>query len=578
MGVLMVVINGSITIIALPDIFRGIGLNPLTPGNTSYFLWVLMGFLLVTSVLVLTFGRLGDIRGRVRMYNLGFAIFTAFSILLSVTWMKGAAGAIWIIVMRLGQGVGGALEFANSSAILTDSFPENQRGFALGINSVAAIAGSFIGLILGGVLAPVSWRLVFLISVPFGLFGTIWAYTKLVDNGVRVPAKIDWLGNLTFAVGLTAVLIGVVYGIQPYGGHPMGWTNPAVIGSIVGGIICLIVFGWIETQVPEPMFRLPLFKIRAFSCGILASFLAAVPRAGLQFLLIIWLQGIWLPLHGYSFEQTPLWAGLYMIPLTLGFLIAGPAAGILSDRYGARPFATLGMLFTAISFALLEALPVNFSYVWFATLLLVMGLSMGLFASPNRAAVMNSLPPNERGAGSGMATTFQNSASVLAIGFFFTVITIGLAASLPHHLYAGLTAEGVPPAKAHQIAGLPPIGVLFASFLGYNPVQQLLGQAGVLQHLTPQQVAALTGHKYFPGLISSPFAQGVHYAVDFAVACSLVAAAASWMRGGKYVYRDTSLGAEIEAGWIDEADINGPIIEPSSSDAVRSTGWREKDA
>ncbi len=479
--------------------------------------------------------------------------------------------------MRLGQGVGGALEFANSSAILTDAFPENQRGFALGINAIASIAGSFIGLILGGLLAPVSWRLVFLISVPFGLFGTIWAYTMLVDNGVRVPAKIDWLGNLTFAIGLTAVLVGVVYGIQPYGGHPMGWTNPAVLGSIVGGFLCLILFMWIETRVPEPMFRLRLFRIRPFTFGIIAAFLAAVPRAGLQFLLIIWLQGIWLPLHGYSFEQTPLWAGLYMIPLTLGFLFAGPAAGILSDRYGARTFATLGMLSTAISFALLDTLPVNFSYPWFATLLFVMGLSMGLFSPPNRAAIMNSLPPDERGAGSGMATTFMNSASVLAIGFFFTVLTIGLAASLPHHLLTGLTAEGVPAAKAHQIAELPPIGVLFASFLGYNPVQQLLGQAGVLQHLSPQQVAALTGHGYFPALISSPFAQGLHYAVDFAIACSLIAAAASWMRGGKYVYHDRSLDAQIESGWIDEAaEVAAPLIEPNSSDVVPSTNHHKK--
>ena len=381
-GVLMVVINGSITIIALPDIFRGIDLDPLAPGNSSYFLWVLMGFLLITSVLVLTFGRLGDMYGRVRMYNLGFAIFTLFSILLSVTWMKGPAGAIYIIVMRAGQGIGGSLEFANSSAILTDAWPENQRGFALGINSVAAIAGSFIGLLLGGLLAPISWRLVFLVSVPFGLFGTAWAYIKLVDNGMRVKAKIDWWGNVMFAVGLTALLTGVVYGIQPYGGHPMGWTSPFVLGMIFGGAGLLAAFGYVETQVADPMFRLPLFKIRAFAAGNLATFLAALSRGGLQFMLIIWLQGIWLPLHGYSFEQTPLWAGLYMLPLTVGFLIAGPTAGILSDRYGARIFATAGMLATAAAFAALELLPVDFPYPAFATLLLVMGLSMGLVRVP----------------------------------------------------------------------------------------------------------------------------------------------------------------------------------------------------
>jgi MFS family permease len=558
MGVLMVVINGSITIIALPDIFRGIGLDPLAPGNSSYFLWILMGFLLITSVLVLTFGRLGDMYGRVRMYNLGFAIFTFFSIMLSITWMKGPAAALWIIVMRAGQGIGGSLEFANSSAILTDAFPENQRGFALGINSVAAIAGSFIGLLLGGILAPISWRLVFLVSVPFGLFGTAWAYLKLVDNGVRVKAKIDWWGNVTFAVGLTALLTGIVYGIQPYGGHPMGWTNPFVLGMIFGGLFMLALFGFIETKVPDPMFRLHLFKIRAFAAGNVATLLAALSRGGLQFMLIIWLQGIWLPLHGYSFEQTPLWAGLYMLPLTIGFLIAGPTSGILSDRYGARMFATAGMLATAAAFAALELLPIDFYYPAFAFLLLVMGLAMGLFASPNRAAIMNSLPPGDRGAGAGMTTTAQNSATVMSIGIFFTVITLGLASSLPGHLYTGLTAAGVPSSAAHEIANLPPIGVLFASFLGYNPIQKLLAPSGVLQHLSPSQAAHLTGHQYFPALISSSFAQGLHYAFDFAIVCSLIAAGASWMRGGKYVHQEAPLAEEIEFGWIDETDLALP--------------------
>jgi MFS family permease len=339
-GVLMVTISGSITIISLPDIFRGIRLDPLSPGNTSYFLWLLMGFLLVTAVLVVSFGRIGDMYGRVRMYNLGFAVFTVFSVLLSVTWMHGAAAAIWLIVMRVFQGVGGAFLFANSSAILTDAFPANQRGLALGINSVAAVAGSFLGLLIGGILAPIEWRLVFLVSVPFGAFGTVWAYLKLRDSGVRVRSRIDWAGNVTFAVGLIVLLTGIVYGIQPYGGHSMGWTNPWVIGAIAGGVAVLGLFGWIEQRVPDPMFRLHLFSIRAFTAGNFANLLGALGRGGLQFMLIIWLQGIWLPQHGYSFAVTPLWAGIYMLPLTVGFLIAGPASGILSDRYGARPFAT----------------------------------------------------------------------------------------------------------------------------------------------------------------------------------------------------------------------------------------------
>jgi MFS family permease len=536
-GILMVTISGSITLISLPDIFRGIKLNPLAAGNTSYFLWMLMGFLLVTAVLVVSFGRIGDMYGRVKMYNLGFAIFTFFSILLSVTWMHGKEGALWLIIMRIFQGVGGAFLFANSSAILTDAFPADQRGLALGINSVAAIAGSFIGLIIGGILAPIEWRLVFLVAVPFGLFGTVWAYLKLRDTGQRTAATIDWAGNISFAIGLISLLTGIVYGIQPYGNHTMGWTNPGVLAAIIGGIITLIVFGYLETKSPDPMFRLHLFKIRAFTAGNIAGLMGALGRGGLQFMLIIWLQGIWLPQHGYSFTDTPLWAGIYMIPLTVGFLLAGPLSGVLSDRYGARPFATGGMIGAALSFFLLELLPINFGYPTFAAVLLLMGLSMGVFGSPNRAGVMNSLPADQRGAGAGMMNTFQNSAQVLSIGIFFTVITLGLASSLPSHLFNGLRANGVPVATAHQVASIPPISSLFASFLGYNPIQQLV-PASVLNHLTAAQSATLTGHSFFPSLISAPFGTGLHYAFDFAIICSIIAAVASMLRGGRYVHRD----------------------------------------
>ncbi|MGH3280189.1 MAG: MFS transporter, partial [Trebonia sp.] len=344
LGVLMATINSSIMLIALPDIFRGIDLNPLQPGNTTILLWLIMGFLVVTAVLVVSFGRLGDMFGRVRMFNMGFAIFALFSILLSVSWLQGGAAGWYLIIMRILQGVGGAMLFANSSAILTDAFPVNQRGMALGLNQVAGIAGSFIGLVLGGVLGPVSWRLVFLVSVPFGIGGTVWSYLKLKELGVRRPAKLDLAGNLTFAVGLIAVLVGITYGIQPYGGHVMGWTSPLVLTLIIGGLVVLAIFCYIETKAEEPMFRLKLFRIWPFTAGNLASLLSSLGRGGLMFILIIWLQGIYLPLHGYSFEETPLWAGIAMLPLTVGFLIAGPLSGILSDRFGARPFSTGGMV------------------------------------------------------------------------------------------------------------------------------------------------------------------------------------------------------------------------------------------
>jgi len=539
LGILMVTINQSILLISLPDIFRGIKLNPLSPGNTSYFLWILMGFMLVTAVLVVSLGRVGDMYGRVRMYNLGFAVFTVFSILLSATWMSGHAGALWIIIMRVFQGVGGAFLFANSSAILTDAFPQDERGKALGINGVAAVGGSFLGLILGGLLAPESWRLVFLVSVPFGVFGTVWAYLKLKDNGIRIRAKIDWTGNVTFAIGLVALLTGIVYGIEPYGGSAMGWTNPFVLICIIGGVVVLAGFVWVEFHVHDPMFRLRLFKIRAFSMGNVAALLGAMGRGGLQFMLIIWLQGIWLPQHGYSFAQTPLWAGIYMIPLTIGFLVAGPVSGILSDRFGARPFATAGLIISAASFLLLELLPMNFNYVWFALLIFLYAIGSGMFFSPNQAAVMNSLPPDQRGAGAGMLNTFQNSASVLSIGVFFTVITLGLAATLPGHLYAGLRAQGVPAVPAHRVAALPPIGSLFSAFLGFNPISELLGGPHTLQHvyhLSAAHTRYLLGRSFFPRLISGPFADGLRLAFDFAAAASLIAAVASIFRGGRYVH------------------------------------------
>src|SRR5487761_252991 len=527
LGILMVTINQSILLISLPDLFRGINLNPLVPSNTSYFLWIFMGFLLGTAVLVVSPGRVGDIYGRVKMYNLGFLIFTIFSILLSVTFLTGPAGALWIIIMRVFQGIGGAFLFANSTAILTDAFPQNERGKAMGINGIAAVSGSFLGLILGGVLAPIEWRLVFLVSVPFGVFGTVWAYLKLRDNGVRIPAKIDWIGNATFAAGLIALLTGIVYSLLPHGGSPTGWTNPWGLAG---------VFVWIEQRVPAPMFRLDLFKIRAFTAGNIAGLLGALGRGGMQFMLIIWLQGIWLPQHGYSFSQTPLWAGIYMVPLTLGFLLLGPLAGILSDRYGARLLATAGLVLSGASFLLLELLPINFSYIWFALLIFLFAVGMGLFFSPNQAAVMNSLPPDQRGAGAGMLNTFQNSATVLSMGLFFTIVTLGLAARLPSHLYSGLVAAGVSPAAAHTVANEPPIGSLFSAFLGYNPIQELLGPTGALQHLPAHQAAYITGRSFFPKLIEQPFASGLHLAFTFAAAATVIAIVASAVRGKRYIH------------------------------------------
>ncbi|HVC86703.1 MAG TPA: MFS transporter [Gaiellaceae bacterium] len=542
LGVLLATLDASIVLIAMPDIFRGIHLSPLRPGNSFYLLWMILGYLVVTSVLVVGLGRLGDLFGRVRMYTLGFAIYTAASLLLTIDWMQGRAGADWLIGFRLVQGVGAAFLIANSAAILTDAFPSHQRGLALGLNNVVGISGQFIGLLVGGLLAPVNWRLVFLVSVPFGLFGTVWSHRKLREIGVHNRAPIDWVGNLTFALGLVLIMIGITYGIRPHAGHAMGWSSPFVLGCLGAGVVLLAGFALLEARIRHPMFKLPLFRIRAYTFGVLSSFLSSVARGGLMFMLIIWLQGIWLPQHGYSFSRTPLWAGIYMLPLTAGFLLAGPLSGFLSDRYGSRVFATTGMLGSAFSFVLLDRLPVDFSYLPFAGALLLMGLSMGAFASPNRAGVMNSLPAGDRGAGGAMNQTFQNSAQVLSIGIFFTLMIVGLAATLPVSLTAGLEAHGVPAGTAMHVAHLPPVSVLFAAFLGYDPVRTLIGPS-VLAHLSAANAAALESHGFFPNLIAEPFRSGLHKAFAFAISACLLAAVMSWSRGRLPVARDARVPA-----------------------------------
>ena len=351
---------------------------------------------------------------------------------------------MWLIIWRIVQGIGGAFLFANSTAILTDAFPANRRGTALGLNSIAAIAGSFIGLILGGLLGPANWHLVFLISAPIGAFGTVWAYFMLHDTGVRRHAKMDWWGNLLFGVGLIAILVAITYGLQPYGTSAMGWTNPEVLAGLIGGVILLVAFVFVEKRVAEPLFRISLFKIRPFAYGNIANLALSMSRGGMQFMLIIWLQGIWLPLHGYSYSQTPLWAGIYLIPLTIGFLLSAPLSGILSDRFGAKAFTVGGSLLAAVTFLFLAFLPVNFSYWEFGLIIALNGFGTGLFASPNRAEMMNSVPADARGAAGGMIATFMNSASVLSIGIFFSLMVTGLASKLPHTMFAGLTAQGVP--------------------------------------------------------------------------------------------------------------------------------------
>src|SRR5689334_4757933 len=530
-AVFMSALDGSIVIISLPAIFRGIHLDPLAPANIVYLLWMIMGYRLVQSVLVVTLGRIGDMYGRVRVYNFGFTVFTVASILLSFDPFDGSAAAQWLIGWRLLQAVGGSMLTANSAAILTDAFPPDRRGFALGFNQVAALAGQFIGLVAGGLLAAWDWRAVFWVNVPVGVFGTVWAYRRLRDNGQRHRGRIDWWGNITFALGLAAVLIAITSGIQPHGGHTTGWHSPFVLATLAAGVLSLIAFVVIESRVAEPMIRPTLFKIRAFTAGNTAALAAALAQGGLQFMLIIWLQGIWLPLHGYDYAETPLWAGIFMLPLTAGFLIAGPAAGALSDRFGARGIASIGMLAFGLSFVGLLLLPINFPYWAFATLIALNGIGSGMFAAPNTSAIMGSVPPEERGVVSGMRATFQNSGTALSIGVFFSLMIVGLAGTLPAALTSGLQGQGVPHAVAEQVAGLPPVSTLFAAVLGVNPLEHLLEPSGGLAHLPAHNVATITGGEFFPHLISDPFHHGLVVVFGVSIALSILAGLASLARG-----------------------------------------------
>jgi nicotinamidase-related amidase/MFS family permease len=533
-AVFMSQLDGSIVIIALPAIFRGIHLDPLATSNIAYLLWMILGYRLVQAVLVVTVGRLGDMFGRVRIYNAGFAVFTVASVLLSFDPYRGGRGALWLIGWRMLQAVGGSMLQANSAAILTDAFPREQRGFALGLNQVAGLAGQFIGLVAGGVLATLDWRAVFWVNVPVGIYGTLWAYRKLRDNGERHRSRIDWWGNITFAVGLSAILIAITDGIQPYRHHTMGWTNPTVLGLLAGGVALLAVFVEIERKIAAPMIQLSLFRIRAFTAGNVAGLAVSVARGGLQFLLIIWLQGIWLPLHGYNYVDTPLWAGIFLLPLTAGFLIAGPTAGTLSDRLGSRGVATSGMAVFGGSFIGLLLLPVSFPYWAFALLILANGIGSGMFAAPNSSSVMSSVPANQRGVASGMRATFQNSGTALSTGAFFSLMIIGLSVTLSKSLSSGLQHHGVPHGIAHQVATVPPVSSLFAALLGVNPIQHLLTDTGfALSKLSSPNRQTLIGREFFPHLISGPFHHGLVVVFVFAAALSVLAGLASLLRGGR---------------------------------------------
>jgi MFS family permease len=556
--------DNSIVLIALPAIFKGIQINPMAPDVFQYLLWILMGYGLVTATLLLSFGRLADMYGRVKLFRLGFLIFAIGSTLLYLTPSTGNAGALELIIFRFIQAVGSAFTMSNGAAIITDAFPASERGKALGINMVAFMSGQFIGLLLGGVLAVYNWRYVFLVSVPFAIFGTLWSYWKMKEVSFRAPkTSIDFLGNLVFIGGLTSLLVGVTYGLMPYKHDgitdAMGWGNPWVIRAIIVGILLLIIFPFVESKVTNPMFRLEFFKIRAFAYANLASFAAAISRGGVMFMLIMLLQGIWLPLHGYRFEDTPFWAGIYMLPMTFGFVVMGPISGILSDKYGPRWIATCGMTLVTLVFICLSMLPYNFDYWELGILIFLMGAGNGMFSSPNSSSVMNSVPPQDRGVASGTMFTLTSSANTVSMAVFFTIVIVGIKGAFPgaiHDYFASLGSLQINPTVqqlADRLASMSPTNALFSAFLGYNPMGSILSSMDphIVSAIPQQIVTTLTSRYWFPRTLQQAFMPALQFAFRIGAVLSGTAAILSAMRGQRYVHETDFMGKDTSKSGLE---------------------------
>ncbi len=535
LGGLMGSINMTIVLISLPTIFRGLNIDPTAPGEFIMLLWVMMGYSIVLATLLVTFGRLSDIYGRTRLYTLGFVIFTLGSILLSIIPdNSGNRGAELLIGFRMIQAIGGGLLMVNSTALITDAFGSTERGRALGINQISFIAGSLIGLIAGGLLASSNWHLVFIVNIPFAIAGSLWSVVKLKQSSKRIKVPMDVAGNLGLGGGLVLISLGFTYALVPYGSSSMGWGNPWVLSAFIVGSILLILFVFIEIKVKYPLFDLRLFKIRAFNYGNFANFVSSLGRGAIMFLVIIWLQGIYLPLHGFSYSSTPFWAGIYLLPMMVGFIVLGPIGGMLTDRYGARVFATAGMIITSISLYLLTLLPYNFSVWQFELILLLNGIGSGLFAAPNTTAVMNSLPEESRGAGSGMRTTFNNIGQTISMAIFFSIAITVFTQKLPSSLFSTSLSIGLPTSIAAAISKIPPSGALFAAFLGVNPAASF--PTSMLSLIPPASLKSLMSLTFFPNAIGPSFMTGLKDSLYVAIVMTLVGAILSALSGGRYVH------------------------------------------
>ena len=416
-GAFMSQLDGNIVLIALPTITRKL------QASAFEALWVLMGYILMTAVLLLTFGRLADMYGKVRLYNYGFAIFTIGSGLCSLA----TSGTI-LVLFRLVQGVGAALIWANNAAILTDAFPPNERGRAIGINLVAGVSGSVIGLILGGILTvALGWQSIFWINLPIGAFATIWAYKKLRELGTVRHERIDLPGNILFAGGLSVFLVGLTLGALS------GYTSVDV-AMMALGLVMLLGFGYVELRVRIPLMDLKLFRIRAFTAGIVSNLLSSIARSGVSLVLTIFFQGALL--------YDALTAGILLIPFAVAFVTVGPLSGYLSDKYGARGFTTGGLLISAAGFLGFALVPGNAPYDILAVLMVLVGAGAGMFVAPNMSSIMSSAPITRRGVASGMSATLVTTGALLSLSVSFVVLATGIPPTVLGQIFAGQSPSG----------------------------------------------------------------------------------------------------------------------------------------
>ncbi|MGC8546413.1 MAG: MFS transporter [Thermoplasmata archaeon] len=537
LGALMASINMNIVMITLPSIFRGLNINPFAPGEFVYLLWILMGYSIILASILVTFGRISDLYGRARMYTWGFIIFTIASILLSIVpGNSGNNGALMLIVFRMVQAVGAGFLMVNSTALLTDAFPVYERGKAMGINQISFIVGSLLGLILGGFLSGYDWHLVFIVNIPFAIAGTIWSIFKLKETAEKQKVHMDIWGNVSLALSLILISLGFTYTLEPYKNSQMGWGSPYVIASFIFGIIFLIAFVFIERRVKGPLFNLSLFKIKPFAFGNLSLLLSSLGRGAVMFLVIIWLQGIYLPLHGFSYTQTPFWAGIYMLPMLVGMVIFGPIGGALTDKYGARIFATSGMIVTSIGLFLLTLLPYNFNALQFELIIFLIGIGGGLFAAPNTTAIMNAVASKDRASANGMRMTINNVSSTISMAIFFSITITIFSQKLPSAMITSATSIGVPYQLALRLSSIPPSGALFGAFLGVNPISVIPSQ--LLSTLSPSTLAALESSTFFPKVIGPSFMVGLSYSIYIALALSILGAVFSALMGERYVHEE----------------------------------------